>query len=176
MKKVLCVFLCLWMLCLTGTAALAADEQPYVPVSSIKLSAVTITIVYGGTAKLSATVLPEDAINKQVTWSSSNDKLVHVDANGNLTAAKDTAETPSGKQNVTITAKSVQNPSVTAQCIVTVDNDTATKTSQIFKQLLTMVKTLFTALQTAFGGSAKQFLEAFVDFVKKLGEALPKAA
>lgn len=121
-------------------------------------------------------MIPGDAIDQRVTWSSSDDKLVQVDQSGNLTVAKDTAETPSGKKNVTITVKSVQNPSVTAQCIVTVDNDSATKLNQTVKQILTMVKTLFTALQNAFGGSTKQFLDAFVDFVKKLMEVAPKAA
>lgn len=176
MKKFLCVFLCVWMLCLTGVTAFAADEQPYVTVTAIKLSAATMTVVYGGKAQLTATVIPGDAIDQRVTWSSSDDKLVQVDQSGNLTVAKDTAETPSGKKNVTITVKSVQNPSVTAQCIVTVDNDSATKLNQTVKQILTMVKTLFTALQNAFGGSAKQFLDAFVDFVKKLMEVAPKAA
>lgn len=176
MKKFLCMFLCLWMLCLTGVTALAADEQPYAPVSGIQLNTAMVSMVYGGTAQLTATVLPADATNKSVTWSSSNPDLVQVDQNGKLTAAKDTAETPSGKKNVTITVKSVQNPSATAQCVVTVDNDSATKISQAFKQILTMVKTLFSALQTAFGGTAKQFLEAFTDFVKKLIEAVPKTA
>lgn len=176
MKKFLCVFLCLWMLCLTGVTAFAAEERPYQPVTAIKLSAATLTIVYGGTAQLTATVIPNDAADQRVTWSSSDTKLVQVDQSGNLTASKDTAETPSGKKNVTITVQSVQNPSVTAQCIVTVDNDSSTKLSQTVKQILTMVKTLFTALQNAFGGSSKQFLEAFVDFVKKLIEVAPKAA
>lgn len=176
MKKFLCVFLCLWMLCLTGVTAFAAEERPYQPVTAIKLSAATLTIVYGGTAQLTATVIPNDAADQRVTWSSSDTKLVQVDQSGNLTASKDTAETPSGKKNVTITVQSVQNPSVTAQCILTVDNDSSTKLSQTIKQILTMVKTLFTALQNAFGGSSKQFLEAFVDFVKKLIEVAPKAA
>lgn len=47
MKKFLCVFLCVWMLCLTGVTAFAADEQPYVTVTAIKLSTATMTVVYG---------------------------------------------------------------------------------------------------------------------------------
>ena len=176
MKKFLCMFLCLWMLCLTGVTAMAANEQPYAPVTGVQLDKSTLSMVYGGTAQLTATVLPADASNKSVTWSSSDSTLVQVDANGKLTASKDTAEKPSGKKSVTITVKSVQNPSATAQCVVTVDNDSATKMSQAFQQILSMIKTLFTALQTAFGDSAKQFVEAFTEFVKKLIEAVPKTA
>lgn len=53
----------------------------------------------GKTIKLSVKVLPDDASNKDVTWSSSNEKIATVDNNGNVKGIK------AGK--VTITVKSV---------------------------------------------------------------------
>ena len=168
LKKSLAVFLCIWMLCLTGIAALAASEQPYVSPASIKISATSISMVYGGTAQLTASVEPAGA-DQKVTWASSNTNLVTVDGTGKLTAAKDTAEKPSGKQTVTITVSSVAVPSVKATCTVTVDNDVSTKLNTI----LTMLKTLFTALVGAFSDPAKEFSTAIIEFFKKLVEVLP---
>lgn len=170
LKKTLAVFLCIWMLCLTGIAAFAASEQPFETPASIKLSKTSLAMVYGGTAQLTATVQPEGA-DQKVTWSSSNTNLVTVDGTGKLTAAKDTAETPSGKQTVTITVSSVSVPSVKATCTVTVDNDAPTKLDTI----LEMLKSVFTVLVGAFADPAKEFTTAIIDFFKKLVEVLPKS-
>ena len=169
LKKPLALFLCIWMLCLTGIAAAAASEQPFETPASIKLSKTTLSMVYGGTAQLTASVEPEGA-DQKVTWASSNTNLVVVDGTGKLTAAKDTAETPSGKQTVTITVSSVAAPSVKATCTVTVDNDAPSKLSS----LLSLLKTLLTAMVGAFADPAKQFGAAIIDFLKKLVEVLPK--
>lgn len=170
-KKTLAVLLCIWMLCLTGIAALAASEQPYETVSAVTISNTSLSMVYGSTAQLTATVQPAGA-DARVKWTSSNDKLVSVDSTGKLTAAEDKAETPSGKQTVTITVTSVQNPNAKAVCVVTVDNDPPTKLSQF----LTLLKSLYTALVGTFADPAKQLMEAFIDFLKKLVEVLPKEA
>ena len=169
LKKTLAVFLCIWMLCLTGIASFAASEQPFETPASIKLNKTSVAMVYGGTEQLTATVQPAGA-DQKVTWSSSNTNLVVVDGTGKLMAAKDNAEKPSGKQTVTITVASVSVPSVKATCTVTVDNDPPTKLDEIFS----MLQTLFTVLVGAFADPAKQFGEAFIDFLKKLVEVLPK--
>ena len=72
LKKTLAVFLCIWMLCLTGTAALAASEQPYEKPASIKLNKTTLSLTVGGSETLSATVAPANATNKAITWASSD--------------------------------------------------------------------------------------------------------
>nr|WP_245161307.1 Ig-like domain-containing protein [Clostridium botulinum] len=54
-------------------------------------------LLEGSSDKLNAKVLPEDATNKKVVWSSSDEKIAKVDENGKVTAIKE------GK--VTITAK-----------------------------------------------------------------------
>ena len=170
LKKTLAVFLCIWMLCLTGIAALAASEQPYVTPASIKLNKTSVSMVYGGTEQLTASVEPADA-DQKVTWSSSNTNIVTVDGTGKLTAAKDNAEKPSGKQTVTITVASVAAPSVKATCTVTVDNDSSTK----LNSFLTILKTLITSLAGAINTlPLKEYSNTLIDFIKKIIEVLPQ--
>ena len=79
-----------------------------VPVSSITLDKTTLSLVIGESFTLTATVKPDDATDKTVTWSSSDESVARVD-NGKVTAVK------SGK--ATVTAKCGVK---TAECAVTV--------------------------------------------------------
>ncbi len=56
-----------------------------VPVSSITLDKTTLSLAVGESATLTATVKPDDATDKTVTWSSSDESVVKVD-NGKVTA------------------------------------------------------------------------------------------
>ena len=88
-------------------------EKKVVAVSSITLSQTTATMTEGETMSLTATVTPDDATNKAVTWSSSNASVATVDANGKVTAkAAGTA---------TITATANDGSDVKASCKVTVE-------------------------------------------------------
>jgi len=58
-----------------------------VPVSSITLDKATLSLAIGETATLIATVRPDDATDKNVTWTSSNESVANVD-NGKVTAVK----------------------------------------------------------------------------------------
>ncbi len=61
-------------------------------VTGVSLNKTSTTINKGLTDTLTATVIPSNATNKNVTWESSNDAIATVDANGNVTAvAKGTA-------------------------------------------------------------------------------------
>lgn len=85
-------------------------SEPVDP-TEINLNQKTATVAVGATKQLSATVLPENADDKSVTWSSSNEVVATVDANGLVTAvAEGTAD---------ITAKTVNN--LEAKCVVTVN-------------------------------------------------------
>ena len=55
-------------------------------VTSISLDRVSAAILVGQKLKLNATVLPANATNKNVTWSSSATQIATVDTNGNITA------------------------------------------------------------------------------------------
>ncbi len=79
------------------------------PVTGITLSETAITAsVNGGRIQLRATCTPSDAINKTVTWRSSDETKATVDTNGLITIKK--------TGTVSIIATSVDNPSVSAIC------------------------------------------------------------
>ncbi len=78
--------------------------------TSVTLDRQQISMTAGSEAVLSATVLPENASNRTVTWSSSDDGVASVDASGRLTAKK--------AGTAVITAKTVNG--LTAGCTVTV--------------------------------------------------------
>lgn len=85
--------------------------NPVAP-SSVKLSKTNVSVTVGKTYKLSATVNPSYAENKQVKWSSSNTKIATVDSNGKITTkkvgtVKITCKTVSGGKTATCTVKVV---------------------------------------------------------------------
>lgn len=61
-------------------------KQKIYPVSDITISQRTLELKIGETGTLSATVAPENATNKAVTWASSNINAATVDGSGNVTA------------------------------------------------------------------------------------------
>lgn len=84
-------------------------------VSGITLDKTELALTVGDTQTLAATILPSDAANKSVSWSSDNPSVATVDENGKVTAvaegtAKITVTTVDGKKTadcaVTVTAKS----------------------------------------------------------------------
>ncbi len=87
----------------------------HVNVSSISLNKNSMSLDEGESDQLSATVLPEYATNKSVTWSSSNTDVAVVDSSGNVTAQSISGTTATA----TITATDVNGHS--ASCVVTVN-------------------------------------------------------
>ncbi len=57
-----------------------------VPATGVSLDSTSLTLSLGGTAALIATVAPDNATDKTVTWTSSNEGVVKVDESGKLTA------------------------------------------------------------------------------------------
>lgn len=57
-----------------------------VPVQNVTLDKSTLTLTAGDSATLTATVLPEDAANKNTTWSSSDPSVATVDDSGKVAA------------------------------------------------------------------------------------------
>ncbi|WP_146226653.1 S-layer homology domain-containing protein [Aneurinibacillus soli] len=85
-----------------------------VPVSGVALYQSTLSLTAGGsTAKLTATVKPDNATNKKVTWSSSNTDVATVDANGEVTPKT------AGTTTITVTT---EDGSEKATCLVTVQS------------------------------------------------------
>ena len=83
-----------------------------VPVKSIVLSRTSASLKATETVTLTATVTPANASDKSVLWSSKNNEIATVDDNGVITA-QSIGET-------VISATSVSNPEVTADCHITV--------------------------------------------------------
>ena len=63
-------------------------EKKVVEVTDIKLDKVSASLEEGETLTLTATVTPDDAADKTVTWSSSKPEIASVDENGVVTAIK----------------------------------------------------------------------------------------
>ena len=70
----------------SGGVSASCSVDVYVPVTSISLSANLISLAKGSFAVLTATVFPEDAMDKTVQWSSDNPSVATVDQNGKVTA------------------------------------------------------------------------------------------
>lgn len=93
---------------------------PKVDVTGVKLDKTAVTIPYGGTEPLTltATVSPDGAADKTVTWASSDTTVATVDANGKVTAVK------AGTAAITATATNGTADDTTddkrATCTVTV--------------------------------------------------------
>ena len=81
-------------------------------VTSITLSQNTASLHVGETVTLTATVKPDDATDKAVTWKSSNDAVATVD-NGKVTAVS--------LGEATITATTADGTNLTATCAITVN-------------------------------------------------------
>ena len=89
------------------------NAPPYLgtPVTGVNLDRASITMMVGGTEPLTATVLPSNATNINVTWSSSDESIATVDAYGVVTAVS------AGTALITVTTV---DGGFVASCIVTV--------------------------------------------------------
>lgn len=106
----------------SGSATILAKSQDsgatsmcnvtvYQPVTSLAISNETMTVRKGTEFWLNATALPENAMNKTVSWASSDTTIATVDKNGKVSTLE--------PGNCVITATS-QDSGVVAKCTVTV--------------------------------------------------------
>ncbi|MGV8906571.1 MAG: Ig-like domain-containing protein [Acetobacterium sp.] len=91
--------------------------SPGVQATSVSLDTATAIISAGTTQTLAATVLPADATNKDVTWTSDNTAMATVDNNGQVTGISE------GTANIVATTV---DGDLTAGCAVTVTPAVAT--------------------------------------------------
>ena len=75
------------------------EPEPTVPVTGVTLNPTVLELVTGDTAALNATVTPENATNRKVAWSSSDESIATVDDSGTVTAAK------AGTVTITVTTE-----------------------------------------------------------------------
>ena len=84
------------------------------PVTGISLNKSSLTMDALGTFQMTASVYPDSANDKRITWSSSDPAIASVDENGLVTALK--------KGTATITAAAMDGSGVKSTCKVTVSN------------------------------------------------------
>ena len=92
-----------------GSNLILADK---ILVSEIRLDQTSVTVTEGESVTLTATVIPEEALDKGLSWGSSDDSVATVDQSGNVTAVQP------GEAVITATAKDGSN--VSASCAVSV--------------------------------------------------------
>lgn len=81
--------------------------------TAITLDKETVSVATGATEQLTATVTPENAVDKSVTWSSSNESIATVSAAGLVTGV--------AAGSATITAKTSNNLEATSAVTVTAE-------------------------------------------------------
>lgn len=97
----------LFMSVSSANLSLAAGRK----VSSVRLNKTSLTLYVGDTYKIVATVLPENATNRKLTWSTADKNILTV-SSGKVTAKK--------AGTVTVTAKATDGSGKKATCKVTV--------------------------------------------------------
>lgn len=84
---------------------------PIVSVTGVTLNKTGITLEVDGSETLTATVAPDNATNKKVTWKSDKPEIATVDASGKITGVKE------GEATITVTT---EDGGKTATCKVSV--------------------------------------------------------
>ena len=97
-------------------------------VTGITLNRISASIEKGKTLQLKATVTPDNATNKAVTWTSSNTKIATVSSTGKVTAKA------AGTVTITCTAKDGSGKKAT--CKITVYNNTQAYVARIYTKAL----------------------------------------
>lgn len=88
-------------------------KKELIPVNSVSLDNSTLTLFEQEGATLTASVLPEDADNQELSWSSDNEEVVTVNNYGFIKALK------AGSATITVTT---QDGGKTATCRITVEH------------------------------------------------------
>ncbi|MBO5748469.1 MAG: Ig-like domain-containing protein, partial [Muribaculaceae bacterium] len=122
-------------------------EFPIIFSTFIALNKTSASLKATETLTLVATVLPENATDKSVTWTSSNEAVATIDANGKVTAIA------VGEATITATTADGSNKSATCKITVTktlAESVTLDKTSATLKatETLTLIATVAPATTT----------------------------
>jgi len=107
-----------------GAITLTFEQDPFIAVTSVQIDPETAELEEGKTLELTAAVLPEDATDKAVTWSSDNESVATVSEDGLVTALAE------GKAVITATAGDK-----TASCSVTVTEQASKKARRILMEI-----------------------------------------
>ena len=130
----------------TVTVTAATTEPEVVPVTGVTLNQTAVTLDIDQSITLKATVAPENATNKAVTWASDNTGVATVDENGKVTAVA------AGTANITVTTA---DGGKTATCAVTVNPATDPEPSVEYEWVSAQADFTDSAVSSYSSGSAK---------------------
>ena len=91
------------------------SEKPIIPVEEVDIEESTAYIPVGGTMHLDAIITPEEATNKTLTWTSSDEEVATVDNKGVVTAHKN------GTAKITATSDNGEQDTCTVNVIIPAD-------------------------------------------------------
>ncbi|HEY1406921.1 MAG TPA: SUMF1/EgtB/PvdO family nonheme iron enzyme [Spirochaetota bacterium] len=130
--RILCLFIALALMGGSGCSGGGSSDPANVSVAGVTLNKSSTSILVNGSEQLTASVVPDNATEKGVTWISAVPAIVDVDQNGVIT--------PKTIGSVTITVTTVDGAK-TAACVVTVTNKISYKLTggSSFKELITPV-------------------------------------
>lgn len=95
------------------------NEPPPVAVSDVTLNKTTLTVAIGYSETLTATVLPEDAADKSVTWESDKPLIASVDDDGKVTGVA------VGEAKITVTTINGKTATCEVEVVTVVESGTA---------------------------------------------------
>lgn len=118
-----------------ATCEVSVVDTTPIPVTSLNISNTTLSITEGLTANISASVLPTNATNKELLWSTSNSSIIGISS----TSGSQITLTANGEggQKATITVSTTDGSLLSKQCEVTIV-DKVVVTSLVFEDLPTI--------------------------------------
>ncbi len=114
-----------------------SQENKTIEVTGVSLNTTSKSMIVNTTDKLVATVVPDNASDKTVTWSSDNTSVITVDQNGNIKAI--------GLGEANITVKTANGKTASAKVISDVKNITLSVANQTISKYGTINRTTITA-------------------------------
>lgn len=114
-----------------------SQENKTIEVTGVSLNTTSKSMIVNTTDKLVATVVPDNASDKTVTWSSDNTNVITVDKNGNIKAI--------GLGEANITVKTANGKTASAKVISDVKNITLSVANQTISKYGTINSTTITA-------------------------------
>ncbi|WP_066225175.1 family 16 glycosylhydrolase [Formosa haliotis] len=143
----------------------SASGEDTVAVTGVNLDLTNLSLHVGDTQTVSATVLPENASNKNVTWSAANTNIVTINQNGEIQAVQ------SG--NTTIQVKTIDG-NFTATCEIIVNNtdedgsSTGTAETPTQGETITLLSSagLFLTVNTASGTAVQATINSATSLEK----------
>lgn len=143
-----------------------------VPVAGVSINKPATILILGRTETLSAAVIPSDATNQTVRWTSSDNTIAAVDNKGMITPLKP------GTATITVTT---EEGSRTASCTVTVSNanikgiDVSRWQGTIDWSLVKADGIQFAMLRSSYGDGTSRFVNNGTDFTYETNYAGAKA-